>query len=306
MVLYLKKVKLVNKLSDLTTKRVIILVLAMLFSVPIFTASTYINDNDSTDIGLAIIDYFKNDTKSKAFNISIDTYIDVHSNIKTPIISLYIQVDKYIYEWDKEGITPDDLRFSETGATILNDGDFTAIFDLRWYTKVSSALSVGRTIFIWFVLATGALWFSKDANDLVIVPIESMIEKVNRIAKNPLEAAQEEENEELALEKNKNNNQTKTGCKYWRKSKKEAPYETVILERTIIKIGALLALGFGEAGTKIIADNISKTGDVDPMIPGTKVVAIFWFLRYKTIFRCYWSITRGYNEICEWNCWNNS
>ena len=63
-----------KKLSDLTTKRVIILVLAMLFCVPIFTASTYINDLDSTDMGLAIIDYFKNDTKSKPFKISIDTY----------------------------------------------------------------------------------------------------------------------------------------------------------------------------------------------------------------------------------------
>jgi len=35
--------------------------------------------------------------------------------------------------------------------------------------------------------------------------------------------------------------------------KKDAPMETVVLEQTIVKIGALLALGFGEAGSKIIA-----------------------------------------------------
>jgi len=58
----------------------------------------------------------------------------------------------------------------------------------------------------------------------------------------------------------------------------DGPYETVILEKTIVKIGALLAQGFGEAGTKIIADNMAKTqGNVDPMIPGNKVVAIFGF-----------------------------
>lgn len=51
-----------------------------------------------------------------------------------------------------------------------------------------------------FVLASGAMFFSKDANDLVIQPIEAMIQKVNRIAKNPLEAAQEEENEALLFE----------------------------------------------------------------------------------------------------------
>jgi len=49
------------------------------------------------------------------------------------------------------------------------------------------------------------------------------------------------------------------------------------LEQTIIKIGALLAIGFGEAGVKIIADNMANSGDVDPMIPGNKVVAIFGF-----------------------------
>jgi len=40
----------------------------------------------------------------------------------------------------------------------------------------------------------------------------------------------------------------------------------------------LLAQGFGEAGTKIIADNMAKTqGNVDPMVPGNKCVAIFGF-----------------------------
>lgn len=50
--------------------------------------------------------------------------------------------------------------------------------------------------------------------------------------------------------------------------KKEAPLETVVLEKTIVKIGALLALGFGEAGSKIIAENMKGSGDVNPMLPG--------------------------------------
>ena len=36
----------------------------------------------------------------------------------------------------------------------------------------------------------------------------------------------------------------------------EKRYETSILESTIIKIGALLALGFGEAGSEIVAKNL--------------------------------------------------
>jgi len=39
----------------------------------------------------------------------------------------------------------------------------------------------------------------------------------------------------------------------------------------------LLALGFGEAGSKIIADNLSQSGEFDPMIPGNKIMGIFGF-----------------------------
>jgi hypothetical protein len=50
-----------------------------------------------------------------------------------------------------------------------------------------------------------------------------------------------------------------------------------VLERTIVKIGALLSLGFGEAGANIIGQNMNLAGEVDPMIPGSKIMAIFGF-----------------------------
>ena len=138
-------------------------------------------------------------------------------------------------------------------------------------TKLSAGLGIGRTLFICLVLTLAAMCFSSTTNELVINPIESMIHKVKKIARNPLEAAQEEENQALALEKfleeeaklNKNKKTKK-------KKATEAPYETVILENTIVKIGALLAIGFGEAGSEIIAKNMEKSGEVDPMLPGKK------------------------------------
>jgi hypothetical protein len=53
--------------------------------------------------------------------------------------------------------------------------------------------------------------------------------------------------------------------------------ETVILQKLIIKIGALLAIGFGEAGSEIIAKNMGNNSGVDPMLPGKKMMAIFGF-----------------------------
>jgi hypothetical protein len=94
-----------------------------------------------------------------------------------------------------------------------------------------------------------------------------MIKKVTRISENPLLAAQEEENEALAMEQIKAEEIKKHGGKS-KKKKREPPMETVVLEQTIIKIGALLALGFGEAGSKIIAANMASGGEINPMLPG--------------------------------------
>jgi hypothetical protein len=53
--------------------------------------------------------------------------------------------------------------------------------------------------------------------------------------------------------------------------------ETNFIENEILKIGVLLTLGFGEAGSKIIANNMQKTGKVEPLLPGKKIVAIYGY-----------------------------
>merc|ERR1719229_1418765 len=52
--------------------------------------------------------------------------------------------------------------------------------------------------------------------------------------------------------------------------------ETVILEKTIIKLGSLLALGFGEAGANIVSHNMSgaSSSHVNAMIEGSRVDCI--------------------------------
>lgn len=62
-----------------------------------------------------------------------------------------------------------------------------------------------------------------------------------------------------------------------RKRLETQTFETAILERTIIKIGGLLALGFGEAGSGVIAANMAGGGEVNPMLPGKKVIGIYGF-----------------------------
>jgi hypothetical protein len=58
--------------------------------------------------------------------------------------------------------------------------------------------------------------------------------------------------------------------------------ETVILEQTLTKIGGLLALGFGEAGSRIISKNIAEGSmEFDPTMQGVKVNCIFGFCNIR-------------------------
>jgi len=214
---------------------------------------------------------------------------------------------------------PETLRFVERAVvypTVATTSEyehffFMFVFDRRSGSKMEAMLNSLQTLFICFLLGFGAMTFSKDANKLVLTPIERMIAKLGKIRNNPLEAmtiGQEEQHREQvqasrrtrgALRGNecpagliaRENTGFRGMVRRWATwlrlmghkmtTSKQAPepMETVVLEKTIIKIGSLLALGFGEAGAEIIGQNM-KGGDssaLNAMIPGRRVEAIFGF-----------------------------
>mmetsp|Transcript_156891 Transcript_156891/g.273078 ORF Transcript_156891/g.273078 Transcript_156891/m.273078 type:complete len:942 (+) Transcript_156891:140-2965(+) len=215
-------------------------------------------------------------------------------------------------------VCPSDLRYQERKVVkpnvVSNEERMEFIpmfvFDRRSGSHMEAGLNTGQTFFICLLLGVGAMTFSNDANKLVLIPIERMISKLEKIRNNPLEAMtigdEEHHREQVAASKKKqpllpNNHatltkdllSTRSRMKRWmmkinfyntslrgRHSQQVSePMETVVLEKTIIKIGSLLALGFGEAGAEIIGQNM-KGGDssaLNAMIPGRKVEALFGF-----------------------------
>lgn len=81
-----------QKLSDLTTRRVIILVLAMMFSVPIFTITTYKDENNSFTFGLEMIREFYNESDTVSLNpgweATFNSYVTQHSELRTPLVHI--------------------------------------------------------------------------------------------------------------------------------------------------------------------------------------------------------------------------
>ena len=262
-----------RKLSESTQKAVIVLVLTMLLSTAFLQPSTYVTEPEGYEFGLKLASSLRNNTI--AFESVIASYLSSYKDTRTP--PLYINVPNVSGQEGGNYTYPaaeplDSLRDVEKEIVVYEDDQQmldVAVFDLRRDSKLQALLSICTTIFVVFVLGAGTLILSRVTQEMVITPIEEMMTKVKRISENPLKAQQDEENEQLIIEKYELGGN--------KKKSKEAPLETVMLEQTLIKIGGLLALGFGEAGSSIIAKNMSGGEDINPMLAGQKVICIFGF-----------------------------
>lgn len=113
-----------------------------------------------------------------------------------------------------------------------------------------------------------------------------MIERVNQITNDPLSAVHEEE-ERLLIEALRHgfgddedfisDLDSDTEEKAKEKCEEKHLMETDILEQTLYKLGALMAIGYGEAGSRMIGENMSKGDYINPLLPGNKIIAIFGF-----------------------------
>jgi hypothetical protein len=109
-----------KKLSDLTTKRVIILVLSMMIGIILFNSSFYYNVMTSMDFGIKMFEEFKNADDPK-FNLTFNIYVNEHMNISTPII--YAAASSYLYYGnynDTKILRPDEKIIAESPCNNLN------------------------------------------------------------------------------------------------------------------------------------------------------------------------------------------
>jgi hypothetical protein len=107
-----------KKLSEITTRRVIVLVLIMLFSQPIFSVSTYMQEPNSYDYGLNLIQTLGPSTMGgkAAFN----SMVEIQQEINTPLRLVYIVGNEGTeLTWREEGFNADNFRKSEIAKVVL-------------------------------------------------------------------------------------------------------------------------------------------------------------------------------------------
>lgn len=194
---------------------------------------------------------------------------------------------------------PLDLRLTEIQAfapSLMSQGQspyLTFYFDMRPFNRTTAAFGLSNTFFVMILLITASLMFTNDANRLVLRPVEKMISRIEAIRDKPLLAMKmaddEFKAEEIAKERLQRQKR-KPWNRIWMEisrcctgGNKNEVLETVILEKTIIKLGSLLALGFGEAGADIIGKNMSgsDSAGVNAMVPGRKCECIVGVMRVR-------------------------
>jgi class 3 adenylate cyclase len=166
-------------------------------------------------------------------------------------------VKKYVFD------DYNDYRSQEY--VIIEDGNFEVYILLRDELKAEAYWSLGKTTFILLIIMISTLLISKDATELVLQPLESIMMKVKEMAEDPFQIIKFSEIEAAMLFDEK------------KKKKTEALYETAMLDNAITKIGALLLLSFGEAGSSLISEMISKEGNFEVATAGKKTIGIFGF-----------------------------
>jgi class 3 adenylate cyclase len=262
------------ELSDTITRRVIVMVLSMLCLVPVLN---YTAPNNSQDYSTKLLHHYNvhEDDATKA--LMLDDFGKFYGSFEGEPYAIRVALEPpspsisqpdgyYIDNKHLQNIlrSVEITRFDlKTHDKSTNTTYTTVVWFNNQYAAQETALnSILLTIFVSFMMLAGTVVFTTDVENLVLKPIQRMMNLVEQVAKDPLAQG------DFA-------HYSDDG-----KGPDSHDYETRLLESTIQKITGLLRVGFGEAGAGIISANLSledNSAVINPLIPGLRVYAIFGF-----------------------------
>lgn len=250
-------------MSDITTRRVIVLVLSMLIIIPLLN---YSSTPLAREYGVTLVHKMAVNNYTSGGQYDAEVHLAVDS-VRSRLDALKIKsFGKVLYESDQLGSRRHLSEQVELHKVVYNvpgvDEFYTEIiYDYKDVSVTTAQFGIWMTLFVLFLLVVGTFMFSRDVNRLVINPIERMVQLVQKISKDPL------------------------GQDYAKVSFDEdegflAGMETTLLLQTITKIGSLMRVGFGEAGASVIANVLGDSGGEINLIGegnGREIRSIFGF-----------------------------
>ena len=283
----IKESRISRIISDSLTKKTIVLIMILLIIFP-FLGDDFYSDTDKTSTYSLIAQYV-----SASYDLFDKNSIILNNNVLNQLLD-----EKYVMLnmthngtiiYNNDNYSTNYFRYKEVQSVFSDDGYVQIVYSLLKETKLTAILNICQTIFVCIMLTGAVLLFEYDARTLVLEPLEVMIEIVDTVARDPINAKNVENLQTgvKAAMLDKNNSKTfKNNTTFANRTlkenqanndKNEESYEVSVIKAAIIKISALLAIGFGEAGGEIIKKNLTSGQDLNPRLRGKKKTAIFGF-----------------------------
>ena len=274
--------KISKVLSESITKKVIIIILLMLLVSPITDDDVYSWEHN---IGYLMLSKIMNNIIKMELSVKQEfeslLYGKINKNVDENFPLIQIIYNTTVL-WENKELTNTTFRYDERGISFSTDGLVHVIYDNRHLLKLSSFLNIVRTIFVIILLLYMAIILYRDSKNLILKPLQTMNRMLESIANDPVNQKKIDfMKEKVRISMNRTNKKKKTikidGKKLPVNKFEEADHEIKVLQMAIMKISALMAIGFGEAGGEILRENMKSQDGLNPMLPGKKKIAIFGF-----------------------------
>ena len=321
-------------LSEQTTRKVVLLVLLMLFGIPLLQP---VPSQQAEEYSLRELSMLSSSAtlSSAEWSNEVNFTLSYYPSILYLNVSPPAQPTPSTYTLEYIDPSLSQYRVSELLSVSFNN--VLALFSQREQSRLTGEYNIVTTLVVLVLLAVGAVLFNRNNHRMVIVPIERMMATIVALQQNPLAKASLASAQAGGIatatsdKQNGNNNNNGTGSGNISKKNSQlnlnnpddptanttnqpatsplahtnshqpltaAPHlrhgstvaataasssdthnETGMLERTLEKLTGLLQVGFGEAGSKMIQKcmQLNAEGDLDPLVDGTKMHAIFGF-----------------------------
>lgn len=253
-----------SKISKVVTRTIVssmavIAIVTILFSWLYTTLG--VSGGNSEEYGLKLLSDAKN---YEQYRTLVWEFISFHTGGRFVEILIRLQAGDTVL-WEE---SIDDYRTSEVCS--FSFLEFTATFSIQPKLRCFAIFELCETLVLILLFLYVSLSISTYFRNMVLFPLERMTETMRLIWKNPLNF----------MKSGPGNRSQIAGTECCCKVKKDYAEEEIrLLENAFSKIGVMLGIVYGSAGSEMITNSIGLEGNFSPLIPGKEVLAVFCFVK---------------------------
>jgi class 3 adenylate cyclase len=255
-----------SKISKIVTRSIVssmavITIVTICFSW-LFTLLTVPEGNDK-EYGLKLLSEAQNLGQYQGM---VWEFINLHTRemLTEGLVRLEEGGDTVLWETELE-----DYRVSEVcSVSYLH---YTATFSIQPKLRCFAVFELCETLILILLFLYASLSISSYFRNMIIFPLERMTETIRLIWKNPLNFMKSRPASRSQIRR--------TECCCCKVKRDYAEDEIRLLENAFSKIGVMLGMVYGSAGSEMITNSIGLEGNFTPLIPGKEILAVFCFVK---------------------------